>query len=53
MKGMNTNTAKTTTQVDEDNYLEIMKLAGVGPADDSYIRRKGDWKKKRDGDPRE
>ena len=37
MKGMNANTAKTTKQVHEDNYLEIMKLAGVGPADDSYI----------------
>ena len=30
IKGMNANTAKTTTDADEAYYLEIMKLAGVG-----------------------
>ena len=37
IKGMNANTAKTTTKADDVNYLEIMKLAGVVPADDDYI----------------
>ena len=37
IRGMYKTVAKTLTDADEVNYLEIIKITGIGPADDNYI----------------